>query len=138
MYGYQNSVKITGLTGDENLAIGLVNINTPMPLSTIEANDKYLVLYTHDKQTYDKEWWLGLALIVPHDLYQGFIEAPATGQVSNTFLAKLQIENDEPLEYFAVACWELSDTGFVNKEYFEEYIENLADQLAADVEISIH
>lgn len=137
MYGYQNSVKFTGLEGDENLVVGLVNINAEMPLSTFEGNGKYVVLYTHDKQTYEKEWWLGLALIVPRDLYLGYMEAPKTGQLSNTFLAKLKIENNKPLTYYAVACWELSDKGFTDKEYFESYLKNLASQLAAEVQVSI-
>ncbi len=137
MYGYQNSVKFTGLEGDENLVVGLVNINTEMPLSAYNGNDKYVVLYTHDKQTYEKEWWLGLALIVPRDSYLGFMEAPKTGQLSNTFLAKLKIENDKPLKYYAVACWELSDKGFKDPDYFKEYIKNLTDQLAAEVEVFV-
>lgn len=138
MYGYQNSVKFSGLQGDEELVVGLVNINTEMPLSTFEGNDKYVVLYTHDKQTYEKEWSLGLALIMPRDLYLGYMEAPKTGQLTNTFLAKLRIENNKPLVYYAVACWELSDEGFVNREYFTNYLRNLTDQLAAEVEISIN
>jgi len=137
MYGYQNSVKFTGLKGDENLVVGLVNINTEIPLSTFEENEKYVVLYTHDKQTYEKEWWLGLALIVPRDLYLGYLEAPKTGQLSNTFLAKLKIENNVTVNYYAVACWELSDKGFSDKEYFESYLKNLTNQLAAEVQISI-
>jgi hypothetical protein len=137
MYGYQNSVKFSGLKGDEELVVGLVNINTENGLTEIGENDKYIVLYTHDKQSYEKEWWLGLALIVPRDLYLGYMEAPKTGQLSNTFLAKLKIENDKPLKYYAVACWELSDEGFVNQEYFVKYVQNLADQLAAEVDISI-
>lgn len=137
MYGYQNSVKFTGLDGDENLVVGLVNINTEMPLSTHEGKDKYVVLYTHDKQTYEREWWLGLALIVPRDLYLGYMEAPKTGNLSNTFLAKLKIENNKTVTYYAVACWELSDQGFVDKEYFEDYLQTLAEQLAAEVDILI-
>jgi len=137
MYGYQNSVKFSGLQGDEELVVGLVNINTTMLLAEIEGNDKYVVLYTHDKQTYEKEWWLGMALIVPRDLYLGFMEAPKTGQLSNTFLARFKIENDKPLDYFAVGCWELSDERFANKVYFENYLKNLANQLAAEVEVSI-
>jgi hypothetical protein len=137
MYGYQNSVKFNSLEGDENLVVGLVNINTEMPLSTYDGNDKYVVLYTHDKQTYEKEWWLGLALIVPRELYLGYTEAPKTGQLSNTFLAKLKIENNKPVTYYAVACWELSDEGFTLRKYFEDYIKNLVDQLAADVKVFI-
>ena len=137
MYGYQNSVKFSGLQGDEELVVGLVNIDTELPLSEIDGNDKYVVLYTHDKQTYEKEWWLGLALIVPRDSYLGFIEAPKTGQLSNTFLAKLKIENDKPLTYYAVGCWELSDEGFVDREYFLKYLKNLSMQLAAKVQVII-
>ena len=96
-----------------------------------------MLLYTHDKQTYEKEWWLGLALIVPPDSYLGFMEAPKTGQLSNTFLARFKIENDKPLKYFAIGCWELSDEGFVNREYFQNYLKNITNQLAAEVQISI-
>lgn len=137
MYAYQNSVKVTGLQGDENLAIGLVNINTEMPLTELEGNDKYVVLYTHDKQTYDKTWWLGLALILPRDLYLGFTEAPKMGKLSNTFLAKLKIGNDKPVKYFAVGCWELSDEGFVDPVYFKDYLQNLTSQLSAEVKVTV-
>jgi len=137
MYGYQNSVKFSGLQGDEELVVGLVNIDNDLLLGKIEGNDKYVVLYTHDKQSYAKEWWIGMALIVSRDSYLGFMEAPKTGQLSNTFLARFKIENDKPLDYFAVACWELSDEGFVNREYFQNYVKNLASQLAAEVQVSI-
>jgi hypothetical protein len=137
MYGYQNTAKFSGLQGDEELVIGLVNSNTEMPLSTYDGNDKYVVLYTHDQQTYDKTWWLGLAIIVPRNIYLGNMEAPKTGRVSNTFLARLKVENNKPVTYYAVGCWELSDKGFTDKEYFENYIMNLTNQLAADVQVSI-
>lgn len=137
MYGYKNSVKFSGLQGDEELVVGLVNIDNELSLGESEGNDKYVVLYTHDKQSYAKEWWVGLALIVPRDLYLGSMEAPKTGQLSNTFLAKLKIENDKPLEYYAVACWELSDQGFADREYFLNYLENLTNQLAVDVQVTI-
>lgn len=137
MYGYQNSVKFSGLQGDENLVIGLVNIDTELALGEIEGNDKYEVLYTHDKQSYEKEWWVGLALIVPRDLYLGSMEAPKTGQLSNAFLAKLKIENDKPIEYYAIACWELSDQGFADKEYFINYLNDITNQLAVEVIIRI-
>lgn len=78
-----------------------------------------------------------MALIVPKDLYLGFIEAPKTGQLSNTFLAKLKIENNRPLKYYAVACWILSDKDFKDSDYFKEYIKNLTDQLAVEVEVFV-
>lgn len=135
MYGYQNSVSINGLKGDENLAVGLVNIHNDMPLEVIKENSRYVILLTHDKQSYDKEWWLGMALIVPKENYIGYIEAPETGDLSNTFLAKLSIKNDEVIKYFAVAGWELSDEKFTNRDEFITYVNNLANQLSAEVTI---
>jgi len=137
MYGYQNTVSVDGLEGDENLAIGLVNINNDRPLQIITQNDAYVVLLTHDKQTYNKEWWLGMALIVPKDSYLGYTEAPKTGPLSHTFLAKLKIENKQPITYYAVAGWELSDVKFKDPAYFKAYVINLADQLAAKIAITI-
>lgn len=137
MYAYQNTVKFSGLKGDENLVIGLVNINNQNPLEEIEMNDQWVVLFTHDMQTYDRQWWLGLALIVPRDLYQGYSEAPETGQLSKSFLAKLKVEDEKPVTYYAVAGWELSDQGFKDPDFFKSYLENLVSQLSANVEVTI-
>ena len=137
LYGYKNTVSISGLQGDENLAVGLVNINNDRPLSVIDENENYVVLYTHDKQTYNKEWWLGMALIVPKDQYLGYIEAPKTGNLSNTFLAKLKIKDKQPISYYAIAGWELSDKRFINQTYFADYLKQLTNQLSAEVEITI-
>ncbi|MEN3323207.1 DUF4861 domain-containing protein [Mariniflexile soesokkakense] len=137
MYGYQNTVAVSGLQGDENLAVGLVNINNNSRLSVIDENDTFIVLYTHDKQTYDKGWWLGMALILPKDKYLGYTEAPETGNVTNTFLAKLKISNNEPISYYAVGCWELSDAKFADKTYFETYLKQLNNQLSTEIKIEI-
>lgn len=137
MYAYQNTVKFTNLQGDETLVVGLVNINDQNPLQEIAVNDEWMVLLTHDQQTYNREWWLGLAIIVPRDIYEGYTEAPKSGQLSNTFLAKLKVENDKPVTYYAAAGWELSDERFKDPNYWTTYVENLVQQLSAKVEVSI-
>ena len=137
MYAYQNTVKFSGLQGDEDMIIRLVNSNNKNPIQEFTVNDQWKVLLTHDMQTYDRQWWLGLALIVPHDLYLGYAEAPKTGKLSNTFLAKLKIKNNEPVTYYAAAGWEMSDERFKDPSYFKSYIENLAKQLSAKVEVTI-
>ena len=137
IYGFKNTVSVSGLTGDEDLAVGLVNINTDHSLSVLDENSKYVVLYTHDKQTYNKEWWLGMALILPKDKYLGFTQAPKTGPLSNSFLAKLKIEDNQPVSYYAIAGWELSDEKFSNETYFTDYLKKLTGQLSAVVEIEL-
>lgn len=137
MYAYQNTVKFSGLKGDETLVIGLVNINDQNPLEEIPVNDQWEVLLTHDMQTYERQWWLGLAIIVPKDLYEGYTEAPKEGQLTNSFLAKLKVENDKPVTYYAAAGWEMSDERFKDPEFFRNYVVNLVKQLSTKVEVTI-
>ncbi|HET8737676.1 MAG TPA: DUF4861 domain-containing protein [Pricia sp.] len=135
MYGYKNTVSVQGLQGDEELVVGLVNINTEKPLTEIEPNDEYVILYTHDRQTYESEWWLGMALIVPQKYYLGHTEAPESGDFSNTFLARLDVKEGTPISYFAVGTWELSDPKFVEETYFVDYLTTLANQLVTKIEV---
>ncbi|WP_162054718.1 DUF4861 domain-containing protein [Pontibacter pamirensis] len=137
MYAYKNSARFSHLQGDETLLIGLVNSETQQPLTEIATDDKYVILLTHDKQSYNKEWWLGLALILPKEAYRGYMKAPETGSLSKSYLAKLKVEKDKPVEYYAVAGWELSDEGFRNPAYFQEYVRSLAKKLSAEVKITV-
>ncbi len=138
MYGYQNTVSFSGLQGNEHLVIGLVSINNNKPLEIDEENEEYVVLFTHDKQSYEKEWWLGMALILPKDHYFGYMDAPETGNLSNTYLAQMKIRNNEPVHYYAVGAWELSDKKFIDKAYFKSYVTDLANQLSAKIDIKIN
>ncbi|HEX8460230.1 MAG TPA: DUF4861 family protein, partial [Segetibacter sp.] len=73
-YAFKNAVRFNNLKGDETLVVGLVNSKTDQKLTEIVVNDQWVVLLTHDKQTVNKEWWLGLALILPRKEYQGYME----------------------------------------------------------------
>lgn len=137
MYAYQNTVEFSNLQGDETLGIGLVNIHNQNPLQEIKVNDDWIVLLTHDHQTYDRGWILGMAIIVPRSIYEGYTEAPKTGQLTNTFLAKLKVENHKPVTYYAAAGWELADDRFKTAEGFKSYITNLVEQLSAQVLVEI-
>ncbi|WP_163716037.1 DUF4861 domain-containing protein [Mangrovibacterium lignilyticum] len=137
MYAYQNTVEFSNLKGDETLAIGLVNIHNQNPLEEIPVNVEWMVLLTHDMQTYDRGWWLGMAIIVPRAIYEGCTEAPKTGQLTNSFLAKLKVENNKPVTYYAAAGWELSDERFKDRDFWKAYVENLVQQLSAKVDITI-
>ena len=138
MYAYKNEVRVQGLQGDEHLAIGLVNIHNDNPLKEITEFNDWVVLMTHDEQTYDKEWYLGMALILPKVDYMEWVEAPKSGVLSNTYLAKMRTANDSPISYYSVAAWELSDEKFRDAESFEQYVRDLVAHLEADVSIEIN
>ncbi len=138
MYAYKGEVSFDGTTDTDTLLIGLVNSNTPNALKEIFIDDDFVILMTHDQQTYNREWWLGLALILPKDSYLGNGEAPKTGKFSNTFYGKMKVENHKPVTYYSVGGWELSDPGFKDPAYFEAYVKDLAKQLAVTVSVEIN
>jgi len=138
IYGFKNTVAISGLQGNEKLLVGLVNINNQNSLMEIEVNEDWVALITHDHQTYDREWILGLALILPREYYEGYIDAPKTGQLTDSFLAKLNVQEEKPVSYYVIAGWELSEEPrFSNAEFFRNYVVSAAKQLSAEVEITV-
>ena len=138
MYAYKNEVRVKGMQGDEHLAIGLVNIHNDNPLREITEFNDWVVLMTHDQQTYDKEWYLGMALILPKSEYMEWIEAPKSGVLSNTYMAKMRTANDSPIAYYSVAAWELSEERFRDVDSFEQYVRELVAHLEADVSVEIN
>ena len=137
MYGYKNTVSVNGLKDNDNVLITFSNINNQNPLQVIDSGD-FVCLIQHDKLTYERQWILGTAILVPSNIYQGYIEAPKTGQLTDSYLAKLKVDNKKEISYYAVAAWELSaDKGFNDSAFFTNYVTNLAKQLSAKVTVDI-
>ena len=139
IYGFKNTVAISGLQGNEKLLVGLVNINNENPLQEIEVNEDWVALITHDHQTYDREWILGLALILPRESYEGYMDAPKTGKLTNSYLGKLKIQDGKPVSYYVISGWELSqEQRFADPEFFKNYVLQAAKQLSAEVQITVN
>ena len=46
--------------------------------------------------------------------------------------------NKQPITYYAIGCWELSqDQGFEEESFFVDYITNLAEQLSVELKVEI-
>ena len=138
MYAYQNTASISGLKGDETLLISMNNLDRTDPIKEINVDDQWVVLLTHDRETYNKEWILGLALIVPKESYQGFAEAPTAGRLAQAYLAKMRVQENQPITYYAVGGWELSNEAFKDSASFQQYVQDLARQLTAEVEVQVN
>ena len=137
MYGFQNKITLQGLKGGETLLIGLSNINNEKPLREIEVGD-YVALIAHDYQTYDRQWLLGTALILPKVNYEGYMEAPKKGQLTDSFLAKMKVENGKAVTYYPVAAWgDSADENFKDADYFRNYVVNLAKQLSVHLNVEV-
>ena len=136
MYAYQNNVTFSGLKGNEELVIGLSKVATNHPVKELKLKN-WVVLYTHDHQSYNKEFIIGLAIIVPAASYNGYGEAPEKGSFSSSYYAKLKVNENGPSTYYAVGCWELEDPGFKSESYFEKYLRELVAQIDAQVSITV-
>ena len=137
MYAYKNTVSIDGIIGKETFLVALSNINNQKGLKVIEVG-AWICLIQHDNLSYNREWIMGTAIIVPKNGYKGYMEAPKKGQLTDSFLAKFKIENNKPISYYAVAAWELNaDKKFKDANYFTDYVTNLAKQLAVEISIKI-
>ncbi|MCJ8165943.1 DUF4861 domain-containing protein [Pontibacter sp. E15-1] len=137
MYAYRNTASVSGLQGDETLLIGMNNLDPSGQVTEIDVDDTWVVLLTHDRETYNNEWLLGLALILPKDAYLGYTAAPDTGNLSRAYFAKMKAQENQPVTYYAVGGWEMSDEKFKSEAGFKAYVQNLARQLAAEVDIEI-
>ena len=137
MYGYKNTVALNGLKGNETLLIALSNLNNQNPLQVIDSGD-FVCFIQHDKLTYERQWILGTAIIIPKDVYKGYIEAPKTGQLTDSYLIKLNVKNNQQVSYYPIAGWELSaDNNFKDSAYFTNYVTNLAKQLSAKIKVQV-
>jgi len=138
MYGYKNTVSLNGLKGNETLTIAFSNINNQNPLQVVDSGD-YVCFILHDKLTYERQWILGTAIIIPKDAYKGYIEAPKTGKLTNSYLIKVSTKNNQPISYYPIAGWELSaDKNFKDSAYFSNYVTSLAKQLSAKITVTVN
>ncbi|MDR7211598.1 DUF4861 domain-containing protein [Flavobacterium piscis] len=137
MYGYKNTVSVNGLKGNETLVIALSNINNQNPLQVIDAGD-YVCFIQHDKLTYERQWILGTAILIPKESYKGYIEAPKTGKLTDSYLIKMSAKSNQPISYYPIAGWELSaDKNFKDSAYFSNYVTTLAKQLSAKIKVEV-
>jgi hypothetical protein len=137
IYGYKNTISLSGLKGNETLLVTLSNLNNQNPLQVIDAGD-FVCFIQHDKLTYERQWILGTAVIVPKEVYKGYIEAPKTGQLTDSYLIKLSVKNNQQVSYYPIAGWELSaDKNFKDSAYFTNYVTTLARQLSATIKVDV-
>jgi len=137
MYGYKNTISVDGLKGNETLVIAYSNLNNQNPLQVIDAGD-FVCFILHDKLTYERQWILGTAIIIPKNVYKGYIEAPKTGKLTDSYLIKLSAKNNQQVSYYPVAGWELSaDSNFKDSAYFTNYVTTLAKQLSAKIKVEV-
>lgn len=136
-YAYQNFIKCTSLKTNENLAIGLSTIAKDAVLNEYKT-ENWIAFYTYDKQSYNNEYNIGLAIIIPNKNFVSINKVAEGEKLSKTYLAKVNAyKKKEPIEYYALGCWELSNPLFETQEGFEKYLKQFLNTLNSDVEVNI-
>ncbi len=123
-YGYKNTIQLKSLKTKDTLAVGLVNIhNDKTPTLLEDTVTNHVAFYTHDKQTYDDGWYLGMGIIFPKEHYLNFKRVPDSGfGVTNSFLNMIELGEEKRFEYKVYAGWELSDPNFADSTYFDAFM----------------
>lgn len=132
---YKSSVSVSGLTGEEKLVTGIVNMESDT-FYTYDFNENYLSMITHANQAYDGEV-LGMGLLFNKADFVESITLPDEGEgVIQTYAASLNLDESKPTEFYFYVGWELQDEKFKQLENFVEVLKNDADRMNAPVEVT--
>ena len=137
-YSLENAIPVSGLSPNDTLAIGLSNINNKNGIEELKT-EKWTALIQHDSLTYDRTWVMGTALILPSENYINYDEAPDTEKFTQSYLAKVNVKNDESITYYGVSGWEMSqEKRFKDAAFFKQYVTDLANTLFTPLTIKVN
>lgn len=135
-YSYKNEIELTSSHSTDTLLVGLTNIHNNKPPNLNKENLEFTLFSTFDKQTYNNEYYLGMALAFPADKYLSYKESPDQGEgITNTFLNFIELTEEKTFEYYVFAGWELSNKKFKKANYFQDYIIRATQKLSSPVTI---
>jgi hypothetical protein len=137
-YGYENTVETGVLPAGDTLTTGIVRSFNDRPLVEKVIGDRYTLMMTHDRQTYNKEWYMGMALIVPQEnMYETFDTPEAGANIVKTWCVKLKPAAANTYRFNVYAVWELQDTRFSASAFFFDLIEKEALRMLHPVKVEI-
>jgi hypothetical protein len=119
-YGYENTVTLSDAPQGAQMVTGLVHNFNQLPYISETYDNKIVARMTHDQQTYDRVWWLGLAILMPKEDYQGEFDTPSTGaDIPYTWCFKLKSPS---AKYWVYSAWELDKPEFRDRLFFVDMI----------------
>ncbi len=121
-YGYENRVICKKLPDDCAFTTGLVRNNNNQPLQS-ETFYGQQVMITHDKQSYNKEFTIGMALLIPQLNFVKSFDTPDTGNgITYTWCAQLKPTVKNEISYSVLASWEQQNPAFLDRAFFVKTI----------------
>lgn len=137
-FGYEDKVVTSALPADSYMVTGIVANNNDKGQTQKQYKDTFTSMITHDKQTYNKVWYMGMALILPKVNLVNTFDAPKeNSDIIQTWCAKMKPDSKNEYNFNVYAAWELSDERFCDRDFFIGLIDNYGDRLAAPVSMTV-
>ena len=122
-YGYENRVEAKGIPADAQLVTGLVTSRNSQPYYRTQYDGAVDALMTHDMQSYEKDFWFGMCVMVPSPYFAGDYDAPKEGRpgkdpgLIQTWCAKLNMPQGKAT-YHVFGVWGNGDPRFEDRQQF--------------------
>lgn len=122
---YENFIELSPREDNDTLIVGMVNSNNSQPLMTLDEHPDLIALVTHDKQTYECEYHLGMALILPKANYAGYNETTAEdGEIKSSYNAQLILdEYSGGFRFYFLSAWGFANPDFRDRDYFKNFVQ---------------
>lgn len=118
---YSNRIWVDSQNPIDTVVIGLVNNNNDNPEVLVDSLDDYVILASHDKQSYNKEYFIGMALVVPRaDFIRYSSDEDYNSTITDSYLILTKLEQGGSLKYHFHAGWGMQDEKFREKSYYLE------------------
>lgn len=137
-HNYENKViAYADLPAGVELITGIARIFNDMPLETLKFSNN-TIMATHDHQSYDKEFIMGIGLIIPNKYVTNLFDTPDRGaDLTKTWCAEIRLDNNREAEFYAYAAWEHQDTQFQNRDYFLEFMKTEGSRWDNPVKVTL-
>lgn len=131
-YCYESKVTVSH---NVTMVTGIVNLLSSKAIQKKAAG--YHILATHDKQSENQDH-LGMAILVKDDFFDGFGEAPKTGndKIQSTYYITSNLKANKFFLYRFYGGWEASDSRFKDENFFIDFLKGEAKKLSRPIRIS--
>ena len=130
--GYENELSCDELPDASYLMTGIVTNFNDQPTIEKVYGKKQFAMITHDKQSYDKEYFMGMALLLPE---ASVVKTFGLDEIS-TWCALLKPSSAKYL-YNVYCTWEMQDIRSVDRNYFVGLIEKEANKISEPIEVIV-
>ena len=136
-YGYENRVICSNLPAGCAFVTGIVHNNNNQPFQT-ETYYNQQAMITHDKQSYNKEFTIGMCLLMPIQNFVKSFDTAATGNgIIYTWCAQLKPDANKVIKYNVLAAWEQLNPAFLDRAFFVKTMKYEALKLSKPVVVEL-